>query len=98
MPLFVIEFLLWFLVLLTVGTFILLFPITRRLGRIMEEWIALRRDSVPERATLSRIEDTLASMSHRLESVEQRMDLAGERQEFIETLLERNRLTGSSAD
>lgn len=96
MPLFVIEFLLWFLVFLTVCTFILVFPITRRLGRIMEEWIALRRDSVPERATLGRIEDTLASMNQRLESVEQRLDLAGERQEFIETLLEQQRLTGSS--
>lgn len=96
MPIDVIEFIFAFLMVLTVGTFILLFPITRRLGRIMEEWISLRRGSLPDRDAIDRIESTLEAISHRLESMDQRVDLVGERQEFMESLMERQRLTGSS--
>jgi divalent metal cation (Fe/Co/Zn/Cd) transporter len=77
--------------LLLIGTFILAFPITKRLGRIMEEWIALRRDSMPEREALDRIETAVESIGQRVESVEQRMDLVAERQDFMESLMETER-------
>jgi hypothetical protein len=77
--------------LLILGTFILAFPITRRLGRIMEEWIALKRDTVPERETLDRIETVVGAIGQRVESLEQRLDLVGERQDFMESLLETER-------
>jgi hypothetical protein len=94
----VIEFIFAFVMLVTVGTFALLFPISRRLGRIMEEWIQLRRGSLPERDTIDRMEKTLEAISHRLESMDQRVDLVGERQEFMESLMEQQRLTGPSSD
>jgi len=93
----VIEFIFAFVMLLTVGTFALLFPISRRLGKIMEEWIARRRGSLPERDAIERIETTLESISQRLESMDQRVDLVGERQEFMESLMEQQRLTGPSS-
>jgi len=79
------------LMMILIGTFVLAFPITRRLGRIMEEWLVIRRGSVPERETLHRIERTVESVGQRLEAVEQRLDLVGERQEFTESLLEQQR-------
>ena len=91
-----IDFIFAFVMLLTVGTFVLLFPITRRLGKIMEEWIALRRGSLPERDSIERMERTLEAINHRLESMDQRVDLVGERQEFMESLMEQQRLTGPS--
>ena len=98
MPMDVIEFVFAFVMLVTVGTFALLFPVSRRLGKIMEEWIALRRGSVPERDAIDRMEQTLESISQRLESMDQRVDLVGERQEFMESLMEQQRLTGPSSD
>ena len=97
MPIDVIEFIFAFLMVLTVGTFVLLFPMARRLGRIMEDWVALRRGSLPDRDAIDRIESTLEAISHRLESMDQRVDLVGERQEFLESLMERQRLTRSSS-
>jgi hypothetical protein len=57
----------------------------------MEEWIALKRDTVPERETLDRIETVVGAIGQRVESLEQRLDLVGERQDFMESLLETER-------
>jgi len=75
------------------GTFIVTIPITRRLGRVMEEWIALRRESAPNRGSLDRIETAVGAIGQRLDAVEQRTDLVGERQEFIESLMDEQRRT-----
>lgn len=91
MPIEIAEMIYVLLMLLLVGTFILAFPITKRLGRIMEEWIALRQDSMPERETLDRIETAIESIGQRVESLEQRSELVGERQDFMESLLETER-------
>ncbi|MFQ5530334.1 MAG: hypothetical protein ACE5FP_08295 [Gemmatimonadota bacterium] len=79
------------LTLILVGTFILAYPITKRLGRVMEEWIAIRRGGAPERETLAGIETTVDAVGRRLDSIEQRLDLVGERQEFMEALVEQRR-------
>jgi len=93
MPEFIIWMIYSFLMLLILGTFVVTFPIMRRLGRIMEEWIVFRRESVPERETLKRIETSVDAIGQRLESVEQRTDLIGERQEFMESLMDQQRRT-----
>ena len=62
-----------------------------RSDRIMEEWIALRRDSAPKREALDRIETAVESIGQRVETLEQRMEITGERQEFMESLLETER-------
>ena len=91
MPIDVAEMIYTLIMLLLIGTFILAFPITKRLGRIMEEWIALRRNSIPEREALTRIEATIGAVDQRLESLEQRINLMGERQDFMESLMEPER-------
>lgn len=98
MPAYIVEFIFIFLMMLTVGTFVLLFPITRRLGRIMEDWVALRRGSLPDQEQIGRMSQALDNMNHRLEAIEQRVDLVGDRQEFMESLMDQQRLTGSSSD
>ena len=71
-----------------IGTFVLLFPLSRRLGKVMEEWIQLRHDSSPDRGRLERIEDGLRLLHGEVESLDQRMQLVGERQDFLESLTE----------
>ena len=93
MPADVAEMVYTLLMALLFGTFVVTFPIMRRLGRIMEEWIAFRRESVPERETLKRIETSVEAIGQRLESVEQRTELMGERQEFMESLMDQQRRT-----
>ena len=91
MPIDIAEMIYTLVMVLIIGTFILAFPVTKRLGRIMEEWIALRRDSAPEREALDRIETAVESIGQRVETLEQRMEITGERQEFMESLLETER-------
>ncbi|MEJ2546481.1 MAG: hypothetical protein P8125_01540 [Gemmatimonadota bacterium] len=73
------------------GTFVLLFPLSRRLGKVMEEWIQLRHDSSPDRERLERIEEGLRLLHGEVESLDQRMHLMGDRQDFIESLSEARR-------
>jgi len=91
MPIEIAEMIYILIMLLLIGTFILAFPITKRLGRIMEEWIALRRDFMPEREALDRIETAVEVIGQRVESLEQRLELVGERQDFMESLMETER-------
>lgn len=80
-----------------IGVFILLFPLARRLGRVMEEWVQIRREASPDRDLLSRIEASLAALRAEVESLDARVDLIGERQEFLESLADsraRERLPG----
>ena len=70
------------------GTFVLLFPLSRRLGKVMEEWIQLRHDSSPDRERMRRLEEELRHLHGEVESLDQRMQLMGDRQDFIESLSE----------
>ena len=88
MPYEIAELVAILLMVFLMGTFILLFPLSRRLGKVMEEWIQLRHDSSPDRNQLERIEDGLRLLHREFESLDQRMSLIGERQEFLESLTE----------
>lgn len=81
------------LLLIILGTFIVTFPITKRLGRVMEEWMSLRREAAPEREAVGRIETTVEAIGQRLQAVEQRAELMVERQEFMESLMDQQRRT-----
>ena len=76
------------IVLFLIGCVILLFPISRRLGGVMEEWIKLKRETSPDRERLSNLEQTLHEVRHLVESVNQRVTLLSERQDFMESLIE----------
>jgi len=98
MPYAIAELIAILLTVFMIGSFILLFPLTRRLGRVMEEWVQLRRESSPDRELLGRIETSLTALRAEVESLDARMDLIGERQEFLESLAEsrgRNAIRGS---
>jgi hypothetical protein len=81
-----------------VGTFILLFPISRRLGKAIEEWVKIRHESTPERDLLARIEVELVDIRNQFDGMDQRMDFLAERQEFTESLIDQKRRTALPAD
>ena len=84
-----------FSTLVLIAGVILLFPVTRRLGGFMEEWIKLRRDSVLDQDQLTDVRTDVRDMRQLLDTVDSRMDLLGERQDFVESLIdsgERKRL------
>ncbi|MCZ6477548.1 MAG: hypothetical protein O6851_04455, partial [Gemmatimonadetes bacterium] len=76
------------LVVFLIGTFILLFPLSRRLGRVLEEWIKLRQETSPDRDTLARLENEVRELRQSVEAGDQRMGLLAERQDFMESLVE----------
>jgi TolA-binding protein len=91
MPYAIAELIAILVMVFMLGTFVLLFPLSRRLGRVMEEWIQLRHDSSPDRERLERIEEGLRLLHGEVESLDQRMQLMGDRQDFVESLSEARR-------
>ncbi|MFO7586904.1 MAG: hypothetical protein R6X22_02435 [Gemmatimonadota bacterium] len=75
MPYAIAELVAILLTTLMAGTSILLFPLSRRLGRVMEERIQLRRESSPERDLLDRITAQLRELRGEVESLDSRVDL-----------------------
>jgi len=74
-----------------VGTFILAFPISRRLGKAIEEWVKMRHERSPERELLARIEVEILEVRNQVEGFEKRLDFLAERQEFTESLIDQKR-------
>jgi hypothetical protein len=91
MPYAIAELIAILVMVFMLGTFVLLFPLSRRLGKVMEEWIQLRQDSSPDRERLERIEAGLRLLHGEVESLDRRMQLMGDRQDFIESLSEARR-------
>jgi hypothetical protein len=91
MPYAIAELIAILVMVFMLGTFVLLFPLSRRLGRVMEEWIQLRHDSSPDRERLERVEEGLRLLHGEVESLDRRMQLMGDRQDFIESLSEARR-------
>ena len=75
-------------IILLLGTFVLLFPLSRRLGRVLEEWIKLRQETSPDRDTLARLVSEVRELRQSVEGGNQRMGLLAERQDFMESLVE----------
>ncbi len=71
-----------------IATIILLFPVARRLGGFMEEWIKLRRDQALDHDQLADMRGDVRDMRQLLENVDRRLDVISERQDFVESLIE----------
>jgi hypothetical protein len=91
MPTEILEMIGPVIVLFLIGCVILLFPISRRLGGVMEEWMKLKRETSPDRARLASLEQTVHEVRHLVESVNQRVTILSERQDFMESLIESKR-------
>ncbi|MEE8176151.1 MAG: hypothetical protein V3T97_06035 [Gemmatimonadota bacterium] len=74
------------IVLLLVGGFIVTFPIARRLGNVMEEWLRDRKEMRSESSLALHAE--MREMRSLLESHEARFQTMAERQQFLESLAE----------
>ena len=86
------------MVVFLIGTFILLLPLSRRIGRVLEEWIKLRQETSPDRDTLARLENDVREVRQFVEGVDQRMGLLAERQDFMESLIEAKRTAALSPE
>jgi hypothetical protein len=98
MPYEIAELIVVLIMAFLIGTFIILFPISRRLGKALEEWVKLRHETAPEREILARIGDELRGVRHQLEGVDQRVELLAERQDFTESLIETRRKAALPAE
>lgn len=74
-----------------VGLLLVTIPITRRLGRALEEWIRFRTEGAPERSDLAQLSETVASLARHVEALDDRFQLMAERQDFMESLTEARR-------
>jgi hypothetical protein len=74
-----------------IGIFVLLFPLSRRLGRVLEEWMKMRHESSPDRDRLERLELGVREIRQLVEGIDQRTELLAERQDFMESLIEAKR-------
>lgn len=84
----VIEMLAAVMMTVLIGAIILLFPLSRRLGRVLEEWIKLRHESSPDRDRLERLELGVLEIRQLVEGIDRRLALTAERQDFMESLIE----------
>jgi len=98
MPYAIAELLAILAMFFLVGTFILLFPISRRLGKAIEEWVKIRHESSPERDLLARIEVDLLELRSQFDGLDQRLNFIAERQEFTESLIDQKRRTALPPD
>jgi len=73
---------------LLIGGFIISYPITRRLGALMEESIRERRAGRLEQAQVAQLQGQLDDLTRLLEGVERQVELMGERQDFTESLVD----------
>jgi hypothetical protein len=98
MPYAIAELLAILAMFFLVGTFIILFPISRRLGKAIEEWVKIRHESSPERDLLARIEVDLLELRNQFDGLDQRLEFIAERQEFTESLIDQKRRTALPPD
>ena len=98
MPYAIAELLAILAMFFLVGTFIILFPISRRLGKAIEEWVKIRHESSPERDLLARIEVDLLELRNQFDGLDKRLDFIAERQEFTESLIDQKRRTALPPD
>ena len=71
-----------------IGLFLVTIPITRRLGRVLEEWVKMRREGAPDRAVLEGVTEELRSLGRHVEALDDRMQILTDRQDFTESLVE----------
>lgn len=93
MPVAIAELIFAFATVTVIGLFLLAIPITRRLGRVLEEWVKIRKDSQPDRELTEYLVTQVRELRQQFDSLDQRVSLVGERQDFTESLIESSRKT-----
>lgn len=73
---------------LIVGGFVVTFPVMRRLGNLIEEWIRERQGLRLEQGEVARLDGQIEQLGKALEALHAQVSLLGERQEFVENLIE----------
>ncbi len=71
-----------------IGLLLVTIPVTRRLGRVLEEWVKMRREGAPDRAALDGVTEELRSLGRHVEALDDRMQILNDRQDFTESLIE----------
>ena len=92
MPYAIAELIAILVMVFMLGSFILLFPLSRRLGKVMEEWIKIRHETSPDRDLLARVEVELVEIRNQVDGMDQRLDFLAERQDFLESLAEARKI------
>lgn len=71
-----------------IGLLLVTIPVTRRLGRVLEEWVKMRREGAPDRAAMDGVTEELRSLGRHVEALDDRMQILTDRQDFTESLIE----------
>lgn len=78
---------------LVIGGFVLLFPVARRLGTALEEWIAQRRELTPVQDGVDELRREIGELGALVSNLRGDLEDVRERQRFLEDLAE-DRSTG----
>ena len=76
------------LIVTIVGVLLVSIPITRRLGRALEEWIRIRSEGAAGQVQIDQLGEQIRSLSRHIETIEDRIEFLSERQEFTESLVD----------
>ena len=79
---------------LSIGGFILLLPITKRLGGALDQWIRIKRSEGASEDEVARFRADMEGFRLLLDSVDDRLERVEEQQQFVETLIDKK---GSAA-
>lgn len=71
-----------------VGVLLVTIPITRRLGRVMEEWIRIRAEGAADQVSVDRMSEEIRALGRHVEALDDRLQLLAERQDFTESLVD----------
>lgn len=71
-----------------VGLLLVSIPITRRLGRALEEWIRIRSEGAVGQAQIDQLGEQIRALGRHVEALDDRLQLVTERQDFTESLVD----------
>ena len=72
---------------LSIGGFILLLPITKRLGGALDQWIRIKRSEGASEDEIARFRADMEGFRLLLDSVDDRLERVEEQQQFVEAFL-----------
>ncbi|MFQ5529698.1 MAG: hypothetical protein ACE5FP_05050 [Gemmatimonadota bacterium] len=88
MPIAIAEMIAAVAMVAIIGFFLVSIPITRRLGRVLEEWVNMRREGAPDRTAVDGLTEEIRALGRHVEALDDRMQLLSARQDFTESLVE----------
>lgn len=81
------------LLVLSIGSFILLFPVTKRLGSALDQWVRIKRSEGLSEDEVARFRADVEAFRQLLDSLASRLELVEEQQQFVEKLIEQKETT-----